>query len=139
MRNYFFILLILFTITACARGKNKNFVKINDNKIKVEIADTAEKQYLGLSNRENLCADCGMLFKFPDKQIKAFIMRDMNFSLDIIWIDGNMVVGISENLPPEGADYKNFYKSPALVDYVLEVNAGFAEENGIETGDKINF
>lgn len=117
--------------------KSENIIEINGKEIKVEIADTPELQYLGLSNRESLCANCGMLFKFNDKQIRTFVMHNMNFPLDIIWIDGNMIVGISENLPLEGADYKNRYRSPAPVDYVLEVNAGFAEGNNIKVGDEI--
>lgn len=138
MKKYFIIIFTILFLTACRHNiTQNNFVKINDKKIKVEIADTPELQYNGLSNRESLCADCGMLFEFKDKQIKTFVMREMKFPLDIIWIDGNIIIGIDKNLSPEGADYKNLYPGPAPVDYVLEVNAGFADENNIKTGDKI--
>jgi uncharacterized membrane protein (UPF0127 family) len=144
MKKYFIIIFLLIFLTACSQKENYKTVEINNKIIKVEIADTPESQYQGLSNRESLCADCGMLFKFKEKEIKTFVMRDMKFPLDIIWIDDNhrssgagIIVGISKNLAPEGSDYKNFYRSPAPVDYVLEVNAGFADENNIKVGDKI--
>ncbi len=140
LRNNFIVLLfIALTLSACSRSKNKNIVEINGKEIKVEVANTPELRYNGLSNRESLRADYGMLFIFGDKRERTFVMRNMNFPLDIIWINGNEVIGISKNLPPEGARYKNFYKSPAPVDYVLEVNAGFTGRNNIQIGNNVNF
>ncbi len=114
-------------------------VKINDREIKVEIADTPESQYKGLSFKENLCVDCGMLFKFSEKSEKTFVMRNMNFPLDIIFIDDEKIVKIEKNLKPEGENPKNFYNSSAPVDYVLEVNAGYVDSHNIKIGDKIIF
>ncbi len=139
-RNNFAVLLfIILALTACSRDANKSIVEINGKEIEVEIADTPESRYNGLSNRDGLRADYGMLFVFEDKRERTFVMREMNFPLDIIWIDGNTIIGISENLPPEGKRYKNLYKSPAPVDYVLEVNASFADKNNIKIGDTVNF
>lgn len=112
-------------------------VVINDKIVNVEIADTAEKHYKGLSNRENLCDDCGMFFVFPDKKERTFVMRNMNFPLDIIWIDGDKIIKIDKNLMPEKENPQNIYNSGAPVNYVLEVNSGFCNGNNIKTGDKI--
>jgi len=137
MRKYFVIILIVLALVACSRAENKNIIEINGKEIMVEMADTPAEHYRGLSNRKSLCEDCGMLFEFNNKKIRTFVMRDMNFPLDIIWIDDNIVIGVSKNLQPEGSGYKNYYKSPAPVDYVLEVNAGFADGEGIEVGDEV--
>lgn len=137
MKKFFLLFVIILFLTACSQKENYRIVEINNKVIKTEIADTPALQYKGLSNRESLCADCGMLFKFNDKQIKTFVMRDMKFPLDIIWIDDSIIIGISKNLAPEGSDYKNFYRSPAPIDYVLEVNAGLAEESNIKIGNVV--
>jgi len=139
MKKYLIILPAILLLTACSRDEGKNIVAINGKEIKVEIAATPAEHYKGLSGRENLCENCGMLFKFADKRKRTFVMRKMNFPLDIIWIDGGKVAGVSENLPPEGERYRNFYESPSPVDYVLEVNAGFARENGVKIGDTVDF
>jgi len=61
------------------------------------------------------------------------------FPLDIIFIDGEAgkIVKIDKNLKAEGENPKKFYNSGAPVDYVLEVNAGYADSHNIKAGDKI--
>lgn len=136
MRKYIFLLFIIF-LCSCLRQDDFKFISINDQIIKVEVANTPESRYEGLSGRENLCADCGMLFVFPDKSVRTFVMRNMNFPLDIIWIDGDEIKKISKNLPLEGAQPAVKYSSDAPIDYVLEVNGGFCENYEIKVGDKI--
>ena len=80
-----------------------------------------------------------MLFVFSDKQERIFVMRNMYFPLDIIWIDGDKIVNISKNLLPKGPRPEVFYHSDAPVDYVLEVNAGLADKFNFKIGDKVNF
>ncbi len=130
---------VLFYIVKTNQISDSDYTKviINDKIIEVEIAGTAETHYRGLSNRKNLCENCGMLFVFPDKKERTFVMRNMNFPLDIIWIDDDKIVKIDKNLPPEGKNPANNYNSGAPVNYVLEVNGGFADKNNIKTGNKI--
>ena len=64
-------------------------------------------------------------------------MKNMHFPIDIIWISHRRVVNISKNLQPEGKNPKKTYSSIYPVNYVLEVNAGFCEENNIIIGDEI--
>lgn len=139
MKKFLFLIFsAVLILSACSQG-NEKFVTINNIKIKVEIADTAETRYQGLSNREELCNDCGMLFIFSGKQIRTFVMRDMNFPLDMIWIDDNKIVKINKNAIPEGSNSVMRYSSDVLVNYVLEINGGFCDGNGIEVGDSIEF
>lgn len=106
-------------------------------RLNLDVATSVEKQWLGLSHRESLQKDSGMLFVFPNKQVRTFVMRNMLIPLDIIWIEDNRILSCSENLPPEGADYKERYSSRLPVNYVLEVNAGFCLENKVKAGDKV--
>ncbi len=115
----------------------KPYVKIKNNIIKVEIADDFEEQIKGLSNRDNLDDDSGMLFVFQDKQIRRFWMKNMRFPLDIIWIDDNKIVKIDKNLPPEGENPQNIYSSEIPVNYVLEVNGGYCDKHNIKVGSDV--
>src|SRR3989338_5042145 len=67
-------------------------IRISNVKIKAELADTPEKRALGLSGRETLGNDEGMLFVFDEPNTRQFWMKNMNFALDIIWIDENKKV-----------------------------------------------
>jgi hypothetical protein len=109
---------------------------ISEKKIKVEIASTPEAHYRGLSNREQLCPDCGMFFIFPDKQIRSFVMREMNFPLDIVFINSGEIVKIAADARPESYPAVA-YSSSEPVDAVLELNAGYCSEKNIKIGDKI--
>lgn len=118
------------------KSEYKN-IEINGNYISAETVSDSGRQYLGLSNRESLCANCGMLFVFPDKQVREFVMRDMKFPLDIIFINDNKIINIAENLLPEGASPINIYTSSTVANNVLEIPAGFCQKNGIKAGDTI--
>lgn len=118
---------------------NLPFVKINNTIIPVEIVDTKPKQIQGLSDRKELEKNSGMLFIFQSKEIRRFWMKNMHFPLDIIWINDNKIVNISKDLPPKGETPDNTYSSETEVNYVLEVNAGFCNDKGIEIGNDIEF
>jgi len=80
-----------------------------------------------------------MLFVFKDKRERTFVMRNMNFPLDIIWIKDDKIIKIDKNLPPEGAKPKKLYNSDKPVNYVLEVNAGFTDKYGIEISNEVEY
>ena len=113
-------------------------VQVNRRELKVEIASDFKEQYQGLSNRSAICADCGMLFVFPDSGVKSFVMRRMEFPLDIIFIDNGVIRNIAANLEPEGAAPQNIYESAGPADQVLEVNGGYCERHDIKPGDKVS-
>lgn len=119
-----------------ARGKTQ-IARIGDASFNVEIADNVISQAKGLSGRESLPEKNGMLFVFSDLAKRGFWMPDMHFSLDIVWIKGDEVVGISENIPPAGFGEPQIYYPPESVDKVLEVNSGSAKKYNIQAGDKI--
>ena len=111
-------------------------IKIGNIQFKTEIAANAEQWQQGLSDRQTMCGDCGMLFIFPDKKSKQFWMKDMKFPLDIIWISDSRVVGVSRKLPaPKAGELPLIIDSPKAVNWVLEVNAEAAKS--IKEGDKV--
>ena len=114
------------------RSKVKNKLKIKEKVIEIEIADTPKLRERGLSGRENLSIDTGMLFIFDKSDRYAFWMNDMKFNLDFIWLKDKRVVYLSQNIPNPATLFP-----PVPVDMVLEVNAGFVLENSIALGDTI--
>ncbi len=112
-------------------------VDVNGKKIQVEIADTPDKRSLGLSLRDSMPRDRGMLFVFDEEGVYAFWMKNMEFNLDIIWINSTgTVVHVEKDLKP-CLEICPSYESvkPAL--YVLEVNSGVSDELGIVEGTSI--
>lgn len=114
-----------------------SFVRINDQLISVEIARTDQERYQGLSNRQTLAEGWGMLFLFPEGYNGGFVMRDMLIALDIIWIANNQVTKIDKNLlpPAQTNNVPIIVYSPGIVQYVVEVNAGWSDKVGIAIGD----
>jgi uncharacterized membrane protein (UPF0127 family) len=91
----------------------------------------------GLSGRAELGRDEGMLFVFEKSGYYGFWMKDMNFSIDIVWIsEDKEVVDISEDLAPE--TYPDISYPREEVKYVLELPAGYIESHNVSLGDKFS-
>ena len=112
-------------------------IKLAGYNIRAEVAVTASERYQGLSDRDSLCADCGMLFNFTDDSEKSFVMRNMKFPLDIIFINQGEIKKIAANLSPEGARPTKSYDSDGPATQVLEVNAGYCASHNIKVGDRL--
>ncbi len=131
------LLVILFFFWRWPRSFS--LVKVGDCLLKAEVVDTPASQYQGLSDRAELCPDCAMLFVFAEAKPRTFVMRRMNFPIDIIFIANQTVLNIHHQAEPEGAIYYNKYTSLAPADAVLEVNAGLAARCNLQSGDFVSF
>lgn len=101
--------------------------------IQVRVADTDITRELGLSYFESLPDKQGMLFIFPQVGIYSFWMKDMNFPIDIIWMDENLrVVDRFINVDP--SNYPETYTPSASAAYVLEISANTADQYGFING-----
>ncbi len=113
-------------------------ISIGDATYDLLIADTLSLRQQGLSGRPSLGESEGMLFVFDNSAVQHFWMKDMLFSIDIIWINENRkIVGFVENASPES--YPESFSSEVPVQYVLEVNVGEVQKNGITVGDSVTF
>lgn len=104
------------------------------------LADTPARQFLGLGKRDSLGNADGMLFIFPDPKQYGFVMRDMRFSIDIIWLSQGKVVDIAPNLPLEpGASEAQLrvYYPRDVANAVIEFPAGWANQHGLAIGDQL--
>lgn len=111
-------------------------VDVGGNSFSVQVADDASERRLGLSGQDALENDEGMLFIFNEPDRYGFWMKDMNFSIDIIWIDENLrVVQIEEEVSPSTYPERFIPNIEAL--YVLEIYTGQSEAQGIKLGDQV--
>ena len=129
--------LLFLVISASVIGwlNQSHRLSVGSTIIDVEIADTETKRAEGLSNRTSIADQSGMLFIFPQPGRYSFWMKDMNFSLDFIWIRSGLVVQLSRNIHPIQPPVTLAPDQP--VDQVLEVPAGFINKNGIKVGDEV--
>jgi hypothetical protein len=109
----------------------------NGVELSVELAKTPEEKQQGLMHRTSLAENHGMLFIFDSDAPRSFWMKNTLIPLDMIFIDSNMrVVEIKANIPPCKEDPCSTYTS-APAKYVLEINGGLAEKNGISVGSTV--
>lgn len=128
----FFLINKYFRIHSYAIISNHNVVR---SKIDLAIADTPKKRASGLMFQKSLPENSGMVFVFEKPGEICFFMKDTLIPLDMIVISPDLkVVDIKMNLVPMSEDP---IISDALSSYVIEVNAGFCERNGIAIGDAV--
>ncbi len=133
-----FIYFFLFTnkTTTPLLVPSRGDVVINEKVFSVSIMDTATGRQNGLSHRRPLSSDEGMLFVFEKEGFYGFWMKDMLFSIDIIWIDANLkIVHIENNVSPQ--TYPKVFRPTSKSLYVLEILAGQSEISNIKIGDSV--
>ena len=121
-----------------AKGSPSVDIKVPKGVIHAIVVSTTEALARGLSGRPSLPKDSGMLFVFPNVGIYGFWMKDMNFPIDIVWINADKKVsGIARDVEP--TTYPKVFYPPSEIRYVLELNSGGALDYGIATGTKLVF
>lgn len=133
---YVFLLIAAIFVLSYFNGKKYIETNIKDEKFKLELAETEDQRKKGLSHRDGICDNCGMIFIFDKKGEYGFWMKDMRFGLDIVWISNAKVVHMEKNIPP---DFTSVLRPTKEADMVLEIKAGKADELGLKIGDEINF
>jgi uncharacterized protein len=134
--------IILFGVVTYAQIANKNsktdILQVNGRSFSLQIAKTEQERELGLGNRTSLPTDQGMLFVFPQVQPECFWMKDMHFSLDMVWVDANKkVVYIKHDVSPN--TYPDSFCPTQPVGYVIELNAGMTDNTGMKVGETLDF
>ena len=115
---------------------NFKTIQIGAATIHAELATTQAEQIQGLSGRTFLSTSTGMFFVFNRSSNWGIWMKDMNFSIDVLWIADDMKVSdIVENMSP--ASYPTAYKPHVPARYVLEVPAGTVKSGGITVGQNV--
>lgn len=131
------VVIFLVAIFSFITSSQACAFRLDDKCMKLERAAMPEARQHGLSNREYLPRHEGMLFIFNEPGEHCFWMKDMKFSIDIIWLDQDKkVVDIKENVAPD--TYPNSFCPTSLSKYVVEVNAGVTRQAGLGVGSAID-
>ena len=138
MRHVLIMLLSLILGTACTQNLPTTRVQVGGMNVIAEIADESMEKAVGLMNRTSLAPNAGMLFVWDSEAPRSFWMKNTLIPLDIIFIDENKEIVDITTMQPCKNLFCDSYRSKAPAKYVLEVNAGFAEEHGVKVGDFVD-
>ena len=105
----------------------------------VELARTPAEQKQGLMYRESMEKRDGMLFMFPESKSYNFRMKNTLIPLDMLRIDEQFNVVKIITAQPCTADPCPSYSPWVSAKYVLEINAGMAQEHEITEWTKMRF
>ena len=118
-------------------------VDIGSAQFTAVVVDTPKLLARGLSGRDTLAPDRAMWFDLGVEGPATFWMRGMRFPIDIVWVDAGLrVVHVTHEagVPEPGlsdADLPRYDAAGLPVRYVLEINAGLADELGIGPGSLV--
>ena len=155
-RIFFFLVFASFiVITGCKKKSNTESIKTESisftkegelqifkkdslaRTLNVEFAETDYEVQTGLMYRSSMKDDQSMLFIFPDVAMHSFYMKNTEFPLDILFIDENQkIASFQKNAQPLN---ESSLSSKVPVKYVLEINAGLANQWNLMEGDSISF
>lgn len=136
------LVLILLVILAVVGIKSveKNQIDIDFGSVnleKIELANSEQSRAKGLSGRNSIEGNQAMLFVFDEASLdKCFWMKDMNFAIDMIWLDeSKKVVDIKRDVTPD--TYPKSFCPSKPAKYVLEVQAGLSKQAGVGVGSQL--
>jgi uncharacterized membrane protein (UPF0127 family) len=116
----------------------KAMVSIGSQVVHVRIADTDKSREKGLSGTSGLGENEGMLFIFAVPGRWGLWMKDMKYSIDMLWLDGNKkIIYKVENVSPD--TFPKVFLPDKDARYVLELPAGFSSKNQVSLGQVVGF
>jgi uncharacterized membrane protein (UPF0127 family) len=135
-RGLFMILIIAVPVSpACPIDLPSTIIYLNGNPLTVELATTPTTRGCGLSHRNDLAENRGMLFIFSDLRPRNFWMKDTVIALSIAYLDKSGRIFSIQDMVPLQTDEQYPSLQPAA--YALEVNQGWFSRHGIKVGDQV--
>jgi len=111
-------------------------MKIGNNNYNIELATTIAQKTKGLSGRDSLCKNCGMIFVFGFETNLPFWMKDTLIPLDMIWLDKNGKVVDIQTITEINST--KIYQNQTPAQYVIELNANDSQKINLKIGDIID-
>lgn len=110
------------------------YMELRGERFTLETLVTEKEREKGLGGRDSLCKTCAALFVFEKPGRYPFWMKGMRFPIDIVWLLGDRVVFIAENVNP---DFSGIFDPDVVADSVAEFSSGNAK--GMNVGEKVIF
>ncbi len=114
----------------------KSTATLHDVPLFLAYARTESEHSIGLSFQKELKNNNGLLFIFKENGKQGIWMKDMNFPIDVLWLDENFrIIFIKTDFSPTSFPETIYPSSPAR--FVLEIPAGFVRTHQIKIGDTL--
>lgn len=154
MKKILFLFLLLLVLVAGVvfvqnylKTNNLSFfgksptLAINDRVFELKVAKSQEEKEIGLSETKSLSDNQGMIFLFDKPDYYSFWMKNMQFSIDIIYIDNDHIVTIFQDVQPPKEKNASLpiFNSTQPADMVLEINSGLSKKYNFKEGDKVTY
>lgn len=109
---------------------------INGHRFIAELAETDAQREQGLSGRKSLGSDKAMVFLMDQDRQHCFWMKDMNFNIDIVWVDEtDKITAIETNVAPNSYPKQFCHNGKTVV----ELRANAVAKYSIKVGDTAKF
>lgn len=130
----------LLLLAGCASA-DRAWVELAGHRYDIEVADDEAERTRGLMFRDSMAVDHGMLFIHDRQEPQAYWMKNTHIPLDILYFDNDhKLVAQQRDVPPCSlGDACPPYPSNAPARYVLELNAGQADQLKLKDGAKLKF
>ena len=113
-------------------------IQVGSYSVITERADTVQSRQTGLSGRECIPEKTGMLFVFERAELHGIWMKDMNFPIDILWLDSaKKIIHIEENVDPN--TYPKVFYPPTPASYVLEMSSGTVKNTELKLSNQLSW
>lgn len=132
------MLVLIGVLAGFAIYANARLLRTDAGTYRLRVANSAAERELGLSGVATMSDSKGMLFVFDKPDTACFWMKDMQFGLDMIWLNSDkQVIAVASDVLPRS--YPRAYCPPSNATYVIELVAGQAEVAGIAVGKTLSF
>lgn len=113
--------------------------KLGGQAYQLELVAEPDSRRQGLMGRTELAPGTGMLFDFPEGTRPAIWMRNMQMSLDLLFVDEHArLMQVFSEVPPCTASPCAIYQADQPLRFVIEVSPGTAEDLGLQPGDHLD-
>ena len=121
-----------------AQKRNVSFSNATKYKYDIELATTISSQDIGLSSRSCFPLNGALIFLFPVDDKFGIWMKNMNFPIDVVWLDKDKkVVTILKDMQP--SSYPKSYYPSSDARFVIELNSGQVDKAKIQEGQTLNW
>lgn len=122
--------------SSMAQGYTIVRADLRGEQLSLAHANSPALRVRGLSGRTSLAPFHGMLFSFDEVGRHSIWMKDMRFSIDILWLDEERrIVEIAPQVAPE--TYPATFAPTTPARYVIELPGGTAQRLGLMVGEQV--
>jgi len=133
--GFFLFVIIGGTVLWWQMQQDESLLRLDGQSYHITVMRTDAQLQKGLSGTKSLPQGEAMLFDFPSDSQWGMWMKDMNYPIDMVWLnDSREVVYTVKNAQPSSYP-KTIFKPSVPARYVIELPSGTIEKTGIKNGD----